>query len=144
MKLQPKDNEEIEIDMSPMIDMVFLLLIFFLVAATLLEEKVPVENIPEAINANIPDVKKDRVMVSIKDVNKIYFGPYEESPLTIDQLKQRLMVEREKNKKVAVQIRCAGDIKYRVTEKVTKACGAVGITNLIYTAYKKTTGEKDQ
>ena len=143
MKLRPEDDEEIEIDMSPMIDMVFLLLIFFLVAATLLEEKVPVENIPEAINANIPDEKKDRVVVSIKDVDKIYVGPYEETPLTMEQLKQRLMVEKEKNKKISVQIRCAGDIKYRVTEKVMKACGRAGITNLIYTAYKKTTGEED-
>jgi len=143
MKLRPEDDEEIEIDMSPMIDMVFLLLIFFLVAATLLEEKVPVENIPEAINANIPDEKKDRVVVSIKDVDKIYVGPYEGTPLTMEQLKQRLMVEKEKNKKISVQIRCAGDIKYRVTEKVMKACGRAGITNLIYTAYKKTTGEED-
>jgi len=34
MKLQSKEaDEEVEIDMSPMIDMVFLLLIFFIVAS---------------------------------------------------------------------------------------------------------------
>jgi len=38
-------EEDIEIDMSPMIDMVFLLLIFFIVASVIIDEK-PKETIP--------------------------------------------------------------------------------------------------
>jgi biopolymer transport protein ExbD len=48
MKIHPKHlDEDVEIDMSPMIDMVFLLLIFFLVASTIIDEKVPVK-VPSA------------------------------------------------------------------------------------------------
>ena len=137
MKLQPQDTDEVEIDMSPMIDMVFLLLIFFIVAATLIEEKVKVENIPEAVHAKAVEDKKDRVVISVKDVDKIYFGPKETLPLTINQLKQHLIAAKEKNPKIKVLIRCAGDIKYKVTEEISVACGDAGVTNLIYTAHEK-------
>jgi biopolymer transport protein ExbD len=137
MKLHPKDTEEVQIDMSPMIDMVFLLLIFFIVAATLIEEKVKIDNLPTAKHATIPENKEDRVVVSIKDVDKIYFGPRETHPLTLDQLQQYLRAAREKDPKVKVFIRCAGDIKYKVTEKVATACGNAGVTNLIYAAHEE-------
>ena len=54
MKLKRKQSEDIAIDMSPMIDMVFLLLIFFLVASAVVKiEKVPIE-VPAAIYAKVP------------------------------------------------------------------------------------------
>ena len=54
MKLENKDaGEDIEMDMSPMIDMVFLLLIFFIVASQIIDDK-PKVLIPEAAAAVKP------------------------------------------------------------------------------------------
>ena len=67
MDLQRKAQEEdIEIDMSPMIDMVFLLLIFFIVASVIIDEK-PKVTIPKAAYSKVPENIEGRVMVSVKE-----------------------------------------------------------------------------
>ena len=63
MKLKLPQKDDVAIDMAPMIDMVFLLLIFFMVASVVTElEKVEVE-IPEAKYAKVPEEVKGRMML---------------------------------------------------------------------------------
>ncbi|MCK4563484.1 MAG: biopolymer transporter ExbD [Verrucomicrobia bacterium] len=134
MKLQPIDNEDIEIDMSPMIDMVFLLLIFFLVASTVIDEKVPIK-VPTAVHATLPETKVGRVTISVNEDDEIYFG-VGGPKLTLDQLKQRVLAEIERDPKLRIQIRSGGGVKYEMSEKIMQALGEAGATDLIYAAYE--------
>jgi len=134
MKIQAKDDEEIEIDMSPMIDMVFLLLIFFLVASTIIDEKVPIQ-IPTATYAKVPDDTTGRAVISVNEKDEIYYG-VGGKPLTIEELQLRLTAEMAADPKLRVQIRSGGGVKYEMNEKIMRACGEAGVTDLIYAAYE--------
>ena len=74
MKLVQKNNEDdIELDMSPMIDMVFLLLIFFIVASQIIDEKPQVE-IPDAVYAKVPDDTTGRLMITVRADERYFIG----------------------------------------------------------------------
>ena len=65
-------SDKDEIDMAPMIDMVFLLLIFFMITAKATQEgQVPIEQ-PLAINAKITKEPVDRMPVTLTADDKIY------------------------------------------------------------------------
>ena len=134
MKLIPKTAEEdIEVDMSPMIDMVFLLLIFFIVASIVIDEKVPIE-IPNAAYAKVPEDTTGRLVVSVNKDDKMFIGPM---PVDIEQLKERLEIELEADPNLRILIRSGGDVKYKTNEKIMVACAQVGASDLIYSAFEE-------
>jgi len=133
MDLKPNDDELVEIDMSPMIDMVFLLLIFFLVAAIVVDAKVKV-TVPTAVYAKVPPDIAGRVIITVKPDGKYYVGL---APATLEEIKDVLRREREKNPKVLVQIRADGNVRYKIDEELMAACADVDVLDLIYSAYEK-------
>ena len=65
MQLGKKQNDDdIELDMSPMIDMVFLLLIFFTVVSQVIDEKPKIE-VPEASVAKVAEETINRLMITV-------------------------------------------------------------------------------
>lgn len=134
MKLQSKyADEDIEVDMSPMIDMVFLLLIFFIVASTVIDEKVPII-IPAAAYAKVPEDTTGRIVVSVNKDDTMFIGPME---VDIDQLKERLEIELEADPNLRILIRSGADVKYKINEKIMVACAEVGANDLIYSAFEE-------
>jgi biopolymer transport protein ExbD len=115
-----------------MIDMVFLLLIFFLVAAIVVDTKVKV-TVPTAVQAVVPPDITGRVLISVEKDGTYYFGL---KKMTLDEIKEALKKELDLNEKVRVQIRADGDVRYKVNEDLMAACAAVGALDLIYSAYE--------
>jgi biopolymer transport protein ExbD len=75
MRVRIEDDEEIAVQMAPLIDCVFLLLIFFLVATTLkkIEKELPLE-LPEAA-ASVGRQLEDRMtIISIDRDGNLYLG----------------------------------------------------------------------
>ena len=134
MKLIPKKKEDdIEPNMSPMIDMVFLLLIFFIVAAQIIDEK-PKVLIPSAINAKAPEDSKNRLMITITDDEKYFIR---QNLVSFEELQKYLADEVNKNPKLRVLIRADQDLKYKVSEKVMNICADAGANDLIYAVLEK-------
>lgn len=135
MKIQSKydDADDIEIDMSPMIDMVFLLLIFFIVASIKIDQKVPVK-IPKAAYSKVPEDTTGRLVVSVNKDDEMFVGPM---PVTLDQLKKRLEIELEADPNLRILIRSGKEVKYRTNEKIMEACAEVGANDLIYSAFEE-------
>jgi|TARA_B100000963_G_scaffold284911_1_gene253758 biopolymer transport protein ExbD len=134
VKLIPKKKEDdVEPNMSPMIDMVFLLLIFFIVAAQIIDEK-PKVLIPSAINAKVPEDSKNRLMITITDDEKYFIR---QNLVSFEELQKYLADEVNKNPKLRVLIRADQDLKYKVSEKVMNICADVGANDLIYAVLEK-------
>jgi biopolymer transport protein ExbD len=127
------EEEDVEIDMSPMIDMVFLLLIFFVVASQIVDTKVPVD-VPSAIYANIPEDETGRFLISVTKEGVLHVG---HDVVTIEELKQRLGPELVRDPKLRVQIRSGRTVVYEVNEEIMEACAEVGATDLIYSAFEE-------
>ena len=69
---QEEDNESSEINMSPLIDVVFILLIYFIVTATIVEETGVEVNKPQAISAE--QLQKESIMIAITADGQIVYG----------------------------------------------------------------------
>jgi biopolymer transport protein ExbD len=135
MKIKADLGEDASIDMSPMIDMVFLLLIFFLVAATIVkEQKVPIE-IPMAVYAKVPENTVGRFEISVTAAGEIFVR---NTPVDLDGLKELLKPELEADQELKILIRADDRVKYSVNEKIMAACAEAGASDLIFTAYEKT------
>ncbi len=133
MKLNLVDDFEVDIDMSPMIDMVFLLLIFFIVAAAMVEVKVPVA-LPAASAAKVPDEVTGRLNLSVGVDETIYIGSV---PVSRDELKKQLSLELDANPNLRVFIRSDENVPYRINRSIMAACAEMGAVNLIYAAFEE-------
>jgi biopolymer transport protein ExbD len=134
MKLVQKNNEDdIALDMSPMIDMVFLLLIFFIVASQIIDEKPQVE-IPDAVYAKVPDDTTGRLMITVRADERYFIGQVE---VSFDEMKEKLALEIKKDPNMRVLIRSDAQTKYKVNEKVMTACAEIGANDLIYSAFEE-------
>lgn len=135
MKLASKHaDDDLEVDMSPMIDMVFLLLIFFIVASQVIDEKPKVE-IPSAAYAKVPENTTGRLMLTVTKDGRFYIGQAELK--SIDELKEQLALAIEADPNLRILIRSDGDTKYKINEKVMTACAEVGANDLIYSAFEE-------
>ena len=135
MKLKRKKTEDIAIDMSPMIDMVFLLLIFFLVASAIVKiEKVPIE-VPEAVYAKVPEDETGRYPITINADGRMYVGVTSEE-VTIEELAERLAAEMEADPELRILIRADRMVRYEMNEKIMEACAEAGAMDLIFAAFE--------
>ena len=134
MKLNVVEDVEVDIDMSPMIDMVFLLLIFFIVASAMVDVDKPKVELPSATAAQVAGDIQGRITVSIDTSNKIYIGS---SIVSEDEFKVRLDEELNQNPDLRVFIRSDENVPYRNNKKLMELCADVGAVNLIYAAFEE-------
>ena len=133
MKLKLPAKEDAAVDMAPMIDMVFLLLIFFMVASVVVTKKVKVA-LPQSKAAKVPDDIKDRIILSIDADDNIYMNT---QPVTIEELKEIINNELDQDPNLRIQIRADERVEYEMCKKLMIACGEVGATDLIYSTYEE-------
>ena len=132
MKIKGPSRDDVAVDMGPMIDLVFLLLIFFMVASVVNElEKVEV-TIPESAAAKVPEEVKDRMMLSVDMNGQVYVGL---RPVSIDELKVEVEAELDANENLRVLIRADERVEYKTLKEIMIACGDVGATDLIYATF---------
>jgi biopolymer transport protein ExbD len=131
MKLQSKDaGEDIEMDMSPMIDMVFLLLIFFIVASQIIDEK-PKVRVPEAAAATKPEKTDDRLMITVTKDDEFFFRLQK---VEFEELAIKIQQEFEANNELRMLIRADGDVPFKTNQKIMKRCAEVGAVDIIFAA----------
>jgi len=75
MRVKFEDDEQVEVQMAPLIDCVFLLLIFFLVATTLkkIDKELPLD-LPQAAASVSQQAGDDMTIVSIDKDGNFYLG----------------------------------------------------------------------
>ena len=134
MKIKAPARDDVAIDMGPMIDLVFLLLIFFMVASVVTElKKVEIE-IPESSHAKVPEDAKNRMMLSIDANNQVYVNT---TPVTIEELKVLVDDELTANNELRILIRADKRVEYKTCKDIMVVCGEVGATDLIYATFEE-------
>ncbi len=134
MKIKLPQRDDAAVDMAPMIDLVFLLLIFFMVASVVTElEKVEVE-IPKSQYGKVPEDTKGRMMLSVDANNQVYAGT---QPVTIEELKALINAELDLNPDTRILIRADQSVEYKTCKEIMIACGEVGATDLIYATFEE-------
>ena len=113
-----------EINMTPLIDLTFLLLIIFMITAPLLEYGVDVS--PPEMNAE-PLKEEDNHVVNLNKEGEIVL---DKEVLTPDELMAKLEALASQKKDLTVMVRADGDRPYREVMAVMKAVKNSGISNI--------------
>jgi len=116
------DEEETQIDMTPMLDVVFILLIFFIVTASFVKESGIDVNRPEAATA----VQKDRanILVAISDTGEVWINKRQVDVRAVQANIERLYAE---NPQGSVVIQADKKATTDVLIQVMDAARAAGV-----------------
>ena len=124
-------------NMTPMIDVVFLLIIFFLVSSHLARQENQIEmELPVAQSAD-DDVEQDtpRVTVNVKEDGTIWVGG---RPVSPEALIQRLTAaQQQQGDDLEVRIRGSRVAPYAFFEPIMLACTESGIWNVTFAVYRE-------
>ncbi|AAV82948.1 biopolymer transporter ExbD [Idiomarina loihiensis] len=116
------EEEESAIDMTPMLDVVFIMLIFFIVTASFVKEAGIDVNRPDAATA----VQKDRanILIAISESNEIWIDKRQVDVRAVQANIERLYAE---NPQGSVVIQADQESNTRVLIKVMDAARSAGV-----------------
>lgn len=131
MKFWQPEDADVGFELTPMIDLVFLLVAFFMTLASVITADLIEVAIPVAAEAKVSEEKRDRQYVSVKGDGSLYFGHLQ---LGYDELAEHLAKAREENPGVRIYLRADADTPHRYVNEVMASCGQAGIFDLIFAA----------
>lgn len=134
MKLRKKQEEEVGFQLAPMIDMTFLLLVFFMVTTKISKEQVKVDiKLPTASNAVVPSDLSNRDIISIDGSGAYFIG---QNPTDKKQLTAYLK-ERFKNyPPLRLYVRADKKTPGRQIKELMKIASEAGAITVIFGTYQ--------
>jgi len=128
MRAQRKQPEEATIDLTPMLDVVFIMLIFFIVTATFVKESGIEVTKPEYDETIIQAAKKASVLVAINEDNQIYIN---QEALDVDAVGPTIELLLAENPKGTIVIQPDREADVTVYAKVQDAITRTGAEKVI-------------
>lgn len=128
-------NGQTSINMTPMIDVVFLLIIFFLVSSHLAKQENSVQlDLPEAISG-LDDLSDRETCV----VNVLPDGSWQSGGVDVSEqalpgvLRRRMMASTEP---LRLKIRTDQAVPYRRIEPILKVAAELGLGDIVFSVYE--------
>lgn len=127
MAFSTQDNDEVmsEINVTPLVDVMLVLLVVFIVTAPLLTNSIPI-NLPKT-EAVAPVEQKDPLVVSIDGAGKWFLNKDEIQP---DLLRTNLESAKQQDPQLRVQLQADDSANYGQVAKAMAAIEKAGITKL--------------
>lgn len=130
-------REPIQLNMTPLIDVVFLLIIFFLVSSHLARQETQLElDLPTAASGREAAVEsRPRLSVNVLPDGRIMLGSTETLP---GDIARRLQYERNQTgDDLEVRIRADRSVPYGIVEPILTACAESGIWNVNFAVFNR-------
>ena len=123
-----------EINVTPLVDVMLVLLIIFMITAPLMTHKIQVK-LPEAnLDEKAKEAKIPPITVAIQENGSLYWN---DEPITRDLLESRLSIEAQKTPQPQVNVRGDQTTKYRIVSEVVKTAQAQGMRKVGFVAKKE-------
>ena len=119
-----RESKSPEIMLSPMIDMIFLLLVFFIISTMYMSEikTIPIR-LPVAQHSE--NVSKSNFNVSVKKDGTLYL---DETQIALEQLVANAAAESKRDSSFSVIIRAEGDADYKTVIQLMDKLKGAGVT----------------
>ena len=135
-------GEAAEMDMSPMIDMVFLLLLFFLVVSNPKTIRIDPNLDPSvAKNAQAAKTKKGKIVINVRNngdfVEEDTTSIMADTAAVREYLKKRMEEVKGKGQEPVLHIRADKEVEFKFVQRVIKAGATVGLEQVAYAAFNK-------
>lgn len=133
-ELETEDG--VPLDMSPMIDLTFLLLVFFMVASHLITVQIDRRVAPPtAKNAQVAKESSGRVVINVLADGTIW-GQNEEELTTSEAIQDYVDQARVRNEEKSIitrlNLRADKNVDTRDIKKVVQAAGEAGVSEVIF------------
>lgn len=126
-----QEDRDLVIDLTPMIDVVFLLLIFFLAATTFASEEVELDlRLPEAKSGQ-PATAGGQIVVNVFADGRL---SVEGREVTLEALRQKLAAAIARDKQQAVVVRGDRQAQFGVGLQVLDACRLAKVAKVDFAA----------
>ena len=119
------DEEDNEINLTPMLDVVFIMLIFFIVTASFIKEAGIDVNRPQALTAE--KMEDASILIAISENDEIWIDRKEREPRAVRGIIERLHSE---NPKGAIVIQADEDSTNEILVIILEAAKAAGVKNV--------------
>ena len=137
MKRRKVEQPEEEFQMAPMIDMVFLLLVFFMTVSTLARDERVELDLPESERSAVPEDLGSRGTVSIgfnaEGGSVLYVGA---QPVSLENMQRRVREAVAADPGIEIYVRAEREMPFREIRRVLEACAEAGAFNVIYGTYQ--------
>ncbi|RZA21771.1 MAG: biopolymer transporter ExbD [Lysobacteraceae bacterium] len=117
-----------EINVTPLVDVMLVLLIIFMITTPLMNHKVKVK-LPEAVldNKEKPKQPIPPITISVTEAGQLFL---DDEPTTKQAIESRLSVEAQKTPQPPVQIRGDRTTPYRLVSEVVKIAQSQGMAKV--------------
>jgi len=128
MRIRKQDDEVVEVQMAPLIDIVFLLLIFFLVATTMkkIEKELPLE-LPQSAAAIEQPQEEEMLILGVNKAGQKYLGS---DPVGTETLHNRLREAAARDPRQRVRIDADRATPYENVVELIEFCQFEGLRNV--------------
>jgi biopolymer transport protein ExbD len=133
MKLKLPAENEVGFQMAPMIDITFLLIIFFMLVAKQTQTQFKKIETPIAVHSIVSKERGDRGVITIDKDGEVYMGAY---PSDVERVKDMVKQRVELNPKFRVQLRIDAAVRHEEVRDVLKACAEGGAIDIIFSTYQ--------
>ncbi len=116
-----------EMNLIPLIDIMLVLMIIFLLTATVLNPTVPLE-LPKT-SAEVNDAPPEAIQISIDKDAGIF---WDSDAISMEELETRLQQQSAEGTDPSVQLRADKDSKYDTVAQVLAAASQAGLTKIAF------------
>lgn len=127
-QLGSEDNQGMnEINLIPLIDIMLVLMIIFLVTATVLNPTVPLD-LPKT-GAKINEPPPEVIQVSIDKDSGIF---WDDQAISLEELQKRFAQQVKEGKNPSIQLRADKEGKYDMVAQVLATASQAGLTKIAF------------
>jgi biopolymer transport protein TolR len=113
-----------DINITPLVDVVLVLLIIFMITAPVLQSGIEV-NVPHT--KTVKQITEERLVISIDKEQRVYLG---NDPVNINEIGDKLRQKIRDPQNQFVYVRCDEEVPFGAWATVMDAVKAAGITNV--------------
>lgn len=131
MNFRPRGEEEVDVNLTPLIDVVFLLLIFFMVSTTFIRESEIELTLPEA-SAEARENPVDVIEIAIDANGRFFVNGNALINTQLETIRQALISVRPVDVEPVVVISADANASHQAVVSVMDAARQVGLTRITF------------
>jgi biopolymer transport protein ExbD len=135
MRVRLRKESAEEFQMAPMIDMVFLLLVFFMCVSSLSQatRRTPVD-LPVSAESKVPEDLSARASVSVLADGTLFIGAQRGDLAALDRQLRRALAA---DPRLRIEVRADRGVPFAEVRRVLRTCAEAGAFEIIYATHQE-------
>jgi biopolymer transport protein exbD/tolR len=133
MKVWKPSEDDGKFELTPMIDVVFLLITFFMTVTSYASAELIQVAMPIAPQAKVPDDVGDRQFLSIAENGTYFLGAFKSD---LPAIKDALLARNQREGFKGAYIRADANTPHKYVNDLMKTCAEAGVYNILFGTLK--------